>query len=544
MSNKFFFAAALIVITFIGGFLRFYKMPENPPSLNGDEISFGYAAYSILKTGKDDNGNFLPLVIQSVGDYKNPLPAYLMILPIKLFGLNDFSVRLQNALIGTIMIPVFFLFLKNFLKNKLAALLGSFFLAISSWHIYYSRYAYETLIASFFVLLGIWFFMKMFEGKRRWAYLSAFFLMLTMYTAPAPRLFIPVFIIASLVFKFQWFRKNRDKLTIFILTSVILGLPLVYATLFQKAGARLAMVLISNDIDFQRYVILGDLKSISDFFLLIFFWIKRYFNYLQPDFLFFNALNMTLPGTFGLGLLYLFEIPFLILGIIEFIRRKILYKPLFAIWLLTGIVPDSLTNNQQYAGRLLHIAPVVLLITTLGAIQFVKLILSFSKIYMKVTALGIFSIIVIITLIHALLTFSVHFPRARGEAFDEGLKQVALYIRDHENEYNEIIIDPHRGVDGPYLVSNPYLYILFYTKYDPHIYQIEPKVSSKDKTYFFKFNKYTFRDINWSKDKLKKGTLFIGSPWSIPEKDLKTGELLKRVNLSSGPTAFLIASPK
>src|SRR5258708_7789115 len=130
MSRKILTTIIILVITLIGGFLRFYKMTENPPSLTGDEISFGYSAYSILKTGRDEFGKFMPLTFKSVGDYKNPLPAYLMIIPIKFFGLNDFSVRLQNALIGTLMIPVFFIFLIKIFRRKKIALLGTLFMAV------------------------------------------------------------------------------------------------------------------------------------------------------------------------------------------------------------------------------------------------------------------------------------------------------------------------------------------------------------------------------------------------------------------------------
>ncbi len=541
--NKKILITLMLIITILGGFLRFYKNTENPPSLNGDEISFGYTAYSILKTGRDEWGKFLPITFQAVGDYKNPVPGYIMMISIKLFGLNDFAVRFQNAFFGTLMIPIFFLFLTRVLKEQLPALIGSFFLSISAWHIFYSRMEYEYILASFFVLLGIWFFMKMLEGGKRWAFFSAFFLILTMYTAPAPRLFVPLFVIVLLIFTLSKFKTRCDKIVIFITTCVILGLPLTYATLFQGAGTRLSMVLISNDIEFQRYVLLESARSVADIPLLILFWVKRYLNYLQPNFLFINGLNVTNPNTFGLGMLYIYELPFLIVGVFEFIYRRIPHKAIFVIWLLTGIFPDSITNNQQHAGRLLHIAPVIILIITLGAIKSYNWFINLSKSYLKVIIAGCFSLLVIIVMIHAFLTIAIYFPRAKGESFDEGLKQAALYIRDHQDSYDEIIFDPRRGVEGPYLVSNPYLYVLFYSKYDPFTYQTEQKISSQDATYFFKFNKYTFREIEWNEDQSRKETLFIGSPWSFP-KDLKSDEILEKIYMSSGLPAYYIVSPK
>lgn len=535
----------LITITLLGGFLRFYKLTDNPPSLNGDEISFGYAAYSILKTGHDEHGKFMPLILESVGDYKNPVPAYMMVITIKLFGLTDFSVRLPNALIGTLTIPLFFLFLKDIVKNKTTSLLGALFLSTSSWHIFYSRFAYEYIPATAFILLGIWSFMKMWDGKRILAVISAFFFILTMYTAPAPRLFIVVFVLAVLAYKLPKLNKTMDKVMLFILTCLILALPLIYLSLYGNANARMGMVFIANDIEFQRYINLQGFQLVTDIPQLLFFWLKRYLSYLQPNFIFFNALNMTAPGTIGLGLLYLFELPWLILGVREFIKQKIPYKGIFAIWLLTGIIPDSITNNQQHSGRLLQIAPLVIMVTTLGAVQFFKSILSISKTYLKAAGLGIFAVCVVIVLIHAFLTFAVYFPRARGEYIDEGLREVVSYVLDHQNNYKEVIFDTRRGIEGPYIITNSYLYLLFYSKYDPYTYQTEPKIFGPDKNNpVYSFNKYSFKYIDWSKDAGKKETLFIGSPWSFPAEGLQEGELLKKIYMRNGYPAFYIVSPK
>lgn len=585
MKSNILVLAILVSLTVLGGFLRIYNIDKNPPSLTGDEISFGYIAYSLLKTGRDEHGKFLPLVFESIGDFKNPIPAYFMILPISLLGLNDFSVRLPNALLGTLTIPMFFWFLFYVLRNKYLALLGAFLLSISAWHISYSRYAYEPLMASLFALIGIWFFMKIFdldrsspsfkrlstkpeglqenfidilkprklklvaikifEGGRIWAFLSAFFLILTMYTAFAPRLFIPLFVISVLIFKIRSLKANWDKIVIFVLTSIFLALPLLYASVFLGAGTRFSMVFIGNDIEFSRYIKLGPFNGLTDLPLLLFFWAKRYLNYLQPDFLFLNGLNMTLPGNIGLGLFYLFELPWLILGTIYFFTKKIPYKSIFVIWLLVGIVPDSITNNQQHSGRLLHIFPVLYLILTLGAVVFFKRIFNIKKAYLKFLIISVYLLVTILIFTHAYLVFTVHFPRHKGESFDEGLREAVFYIRDNQHKYSEVIFDPRRGIEGPYLVSNPQLYVQFYLQYDPYAYQTKPKVLGTDpKNPYLSFDKYTFRHINWTVDKNKKGALFIGSPWNIPSKDLKEGELLEIIYMSNEHPTFYITSPK
>ena len=63
MKNK----LLLIFIIGLSFFLRIYKVTSVPPSLNWDEVSIAYNAYSILKTGKDEWGDFLPLHFKSYG---------------------------------------------------------------------------------------------------------------------------------------------------------------------------------------------------------------------------------------------------------------------------------------------------------------------------------------------------------------------------------------------------------------------------------------------------------------------------------------------
>ena len=71
-------------------------MNVSPPALNADEVTNAYDAYSILKTGKDQYGNFMPLRFKSFGDYKLPLLTYLAIPFIKIFGLTETGIRMVN----------------------------------------------------------------------------------------------------------------------------------------------------------------------------------------------------------------------------------------------------------------------------------------------------------------------------------------------------------------------------------------------------------------------------------------------------------------
>lgn len=535
----------LTILTLLGGFLRFYYFTRNPVSLTIDEVAFGYNAYSILKSGKDEYGKFMPLSFKSTGDYKNPIPIYSMIPSIAFFGLNEFSIRFPTALLATLSIPLFYLFFMEITSSIKISLVATSLLTISPWYIYYSRYVSDHLIAAFLVILGTLLFFKMQRnGKWFWALGSAIFLILSMYTYYAERLFVPLLILLFVLTKRENLKQNKKALSIFIISSFILVLPIVFSNIFGPDRARAQMTWIGNDIEFTRNVAVKSLTEIPFFgsqnLLLFNFWARKYLNYFDPTFLFSNGLNMTSRGSYGLGVLYLFEIPWLILGIIALIKKKIKNKNLIILWILIGLLPASLTNNEQHPGRTFFILPMLLLISAYGAVEFFKII-NFNSRILRNIIFASFLMFFVWNIAQMLLIYCVHFPRQRGEAFMEGTKESVEYALANKNKYTEIVFDPYRGIEAPYIVNIPHMYILFYSKYDPYTYQTENKIRSDGS---FGFDKFTIRRIDWREDRLKKGTLFIGSPWSLPEKDLKADEILKRIYLSSGDLALVIVSPK
>src|SRR5258708_7869503 len=158
-------------IVLLAGLLRFFSLGSNPPGLNWDEAAWGYNAYSLGTDLKDEFGRLLPYdYLESFGDYKPPMYAYIDILPIKVFGLNEFAIRFPSALLGTFSVFITYLLVKRLFRGSrnaaIYALTSAFFLAISPWHINLSRAAYEANVASFFIITGLWLFVGAIQEKR------------------------------------------------------------------------------------------------------------------------------------------------------------------------------------------------------------------------------------------------------------------------------------------------------------------------------------------------------------------------------------------
>src|ERR1700740_2490700 len=111
MKNKWFLSIFLLIF-FIGSFLRFYQLGSVPGSMDWDEVSFGYNAYSVLHTGKDEYNVIYPLLFRAFGEYKQPVYAYLDVVSIDLFGLTAFAVRSPSAFFGSI--SIIFVYLLTF----------------------------------------------------------------------------------------------------------------------------------------------------------------------------------------------------------------------------------------------------------------------------------------------------------------------------------------------------------------------------------------------------------------------------------------------
>src|SRR3989338_9116690 len=190
----------ILIIVLIGFFVRFYKITSSPEGLYIDETSIGYNAYSIISTGRDEHGSFMPLFFEAFGEYKLPVYIYSVVLAQLILGPSDLSVRLPSVIFGVLTIPLLFFFVRDLLTDKRyvkykdeVAIIGTFLLAVSTWHFQFTRPGFEASSGLFFFVLALFLFFKAANQKsKNLIVFSIVSFVLTFYSYNAARIVTPI----------------------------------------------------------------------------------------------------------------------------------------------------------------------------------------------------------------------------------------------------------------------------------------------------------------------------------------------------------------
>ena len=515
----------LALLFFLAAFLRFYRLSEIPNGLYQDETAIGYNAYSIIQTGRDEYGKFMPLYFKSFGDWKLPVYIYLDTIPIKFFGLNEFAVRFPSALFGVLTVMTLYFFVKKLTEDKFLAFASSFLLAINPWHLHYSRATFEVSIALFLFLFGSLFLINSF-GSRKFGsfFLGTLCFILALYSYNLTRLLSPILFILILIFfgdKIKTIKKEERILTIIV--SLVLMLPFLL-TFFQTAGFNSSKgtlifssaQVIAPLVEFKSYLIyLFPLLSKIFFnmpILQAWHYLQNTAGYLSVDFFFIQGSSHGNHGIGNVGQFYLFELPFILTAIFSILKNKIKWGFFLLLFSLMVILVASFTREVPHATRSFFLTAPFEIFSAFGLIIILNQIKNIKNVNIKIIILGSLSIIILYNIIYYFTSYYVRFPILYAKAWRSEDKDLSSYIKNNESGFDKIIFDEKAG----FIYSS----LLFYTKYPPVLFQSVVKREEDDSEGFSKvnyFGKYEFRNIDWSKDYKEKNVMIISSVDNLPK---------------------------
>lgn len=524
----------------LGFILRVVFLDIAPPGFNADEAALGYNAYSLIKTGRDEWGASFPLVFKSFSDYKPGLYVYLAIPFVALLGLNEFSVRLPSILLGSFSILLIYFLSKELFKKETVALSCAFLLSISPWHLHFSRGAWESNVATFFILLGVYTFVKSFKNSL-FLWISVLASIASMYTYQSPRIAVPGLILLLTVS--YWKRLVVKKNISVVVLVIILSLPLTFTLASTAAFARFQGVSIFSDkgplnrVNEER----GQHQD-SSFFWGRFFhnkvevyisnFFSHYLDHFNPNFLFTLGDSLKRNKVPDVGQLYFFEIVTLILGLYFLSRNtnKFSHTKVIFLWLLVAPLASSLTYQTPHALRSHTMVIPLTLISGLGLGMLWENLQRLAQLTRYLT-LSLVVLVIGLSLVSFLEKYYLHLPKQYALEWEYGFSQAVPYIASSQDKYQKVVITDR--------YDQPYILLLFYLKYDPAKYQKEFKGIGDNKFGFStitSFDKYEFRPIGKEEIPKSKNTLFVGTNEEIGE-DLIP---LKVINFPNGIPAFKI----
>ncbi|MCH7641462.1 glycosyltransferase family 39 protein [Patescibacteria group bacterium] len=528
----------LIFILLLAFFLRFYSLGDFP-ALNADEAAIGYNAYSLIQTGADEHGNPWPIHFQSFNDYKPGLYFYIVLPFVKFFGLNAWTVRTPGAFLGVLTVLITYLIVRELKidigqprKKKISPevfpLTASFFLAISPWHIHFSRGGWEVNVATFFIATGVWLFLKAVSNPKYYVHSSLLFVA-SLYTYHAARIVVPLLILGLLIIYWREVKQNTRIVIVAALVGFVLLFPLGMDLMKGEVLSRAAGVGLFADpgpiarINEQRgehedfrglEAVLLHNKPINYSLAFLENWGEHFWG----EFLFLSGDKIQRNRVPETGQMYLLDILFVIAGFVAiakapFDKLRVNWKPIL-LWLIVAPAAAALTFQSPHALRSHNMIIPLVIISAYGLV-YLSLWLH-SVVQNKKALDAIFLLFVVLiawNFTRYLHMYWVHMAKEYPFSSQYGVEELIEYIVQNGDKYEKIIVTDR--------YDQPYILFLYYLNYPPEKFQDSHQLTARDKFGFStvrSFSKFRFEPIDYDVTRVVyQNSLIIGTDEEIPD---------------------------
>ncbi|MEK9168588.1 MAG: glycosyltransferase family 39 protein [Patescibacteria group bacterium] len=431
----------LITIIIIASFLRLYNIAELPPGLYPDEAMNGNNALEALSP----NGQFKWFYPENNG--REGLFMNIQALSIALFGNFPWALRIVSAIFGILTVLGLYLCVKeliNYASTKInekiknnIALLSSFFLATSFWHINFSRIGFRAIMAPFFIIFALHFLFRSLNKNYSLGFgiLAGLFFGLGFHSYIAFR-GLPILIL--IIFIIDWF---KNPLRRSLLVKIFIWAVAISLIVFAPLG----YYFIKNPQDFMgrtsEVSIFSSKTAVKDLALNI---VKTagMFNF-SGDYNWRHNYAGKPELFWPVGILFLIGV---ILGIVKFFINsddKKLFGILFS-WIAIAALPVVVSNEGiPHALRAIIMIPPVFILAGIGGVWFYNKVKNLAVANSKVKILNIFVFIFLSLLIfEAYNTYFIKWgknPNVQG-AFSANYVQIGRELNSLPKETPKYVI--------------------------------------------------------------------------------------------------------
>lgn len=444
----------LLLILAAGIALRLWDFGSIPGGVNQDGAMAAVDAKALADYGTDRFGTWLPCHLYAWGyGQMSSLMSYLIAPLVKLFGLSVVTMRIPSLLCSIAGGVFFYLFMRDVFGER-AGLVAALLVAINPWHLIQSRWALDCNLLPHFFMGGLYFLNRGLTEKKRFLYISMLFFSLCMYCYGITIYTVPLFLVAVCAFYMIRKRVTLRNAAVCALVYLLIAWPFILTMAVNFFGwdtIELPFVTIQH---FTASVRAGDILFFSDAPLA------------QLTANFKSLLNVTLlqvkdlpwNDMDGFGTVYLFSMPFAVLGLFGFFKEKKANNKWLALFaLLTGIWVGLVTNGVN--------------VNRINIIYYAELMFIALGVYYVVTALPKLTV----TTACALLLSGALMAGTYFGAYAESVKHYFFYgLEDaiaaaEDSGADRLYISADLQYKGSYNVSE--ILTLFYDGTDAHYFQ-------------------------------------------------------------------------
>ncbi len=533
VSNRRLYWGVVLGIFLISVFFRFWLLQVVPPSPSLDEVSIGYNAYSLLHTGRDEYGNVFPLLLRAYDDWRPILYVYLTVPLVAFFGLNVFSVRLLSVVLSVATVCLCFLLVPLLFKKGITAfgvkiqpsLLGltsALLLSISPWHIYLSRLGHEVNLGLFLTVVSVYLFLRGILYKKVYSFLlSSVAFGFSFYTYQSQKVIIPILLLTLVLLYFRELKKNAKQSICALGLFMLIAFPAVIVSFTPEGMTRFSGTSVLS-VDHPLYKdsaekivqykkennLFGELYY-NRRFVPVRLIASQYISHFNPHWLFSGGARENHKVPF-MGLLYLFEAPFLLFGSLVFLCAKIERRVKFflLIWFLSSPLPASITTEAPHAMRSFTFLPTLQILVSFGIIfpfSFLRNLL------VRYVAIATLLIIVIFSLRGLITNYFFVFPRTQADSFQSALFDSMDYVKENKKNYDAVIISNEKNL------YQSYMFYLFSSGYDPKRYLVSGGTESGGFVEEHEIENISFRTIDWNTEKKQGRMMYVGNKEDFPK---------------------------
>ena len=499
----------LLLILIFGSGLRLWQLGKIPEGFYSDEALYGYEAYSLSKTGRDQFGYEWPISVAGFGDYRPAAYIWATVPFIKYFGLTEFATRLPSALASIMTLILVFYFVWEVTKKPKIALFATLLLAISPLSLYFGRMAHETNLMTLFIVAGCVCLWKC-RQKNGYAVQAMLFFAAAVYTYHSARVFVPLFLLLT----YWLFRKTifQDKrmVVLSLLTLFVFSLPLVNELRNPESWSRIQGVSLWTDpgliprinewrgrvSGFGVPVILSRmLVNKVTIFSLSF--VNNYLSHFSPDFLLSKGDPNGVYNTPKSGILYWVDPLLMLIGALVLYKRERRTFWWVGGSILLGLIPDALTRVAPASPRIHLVLPFVVLLSGMGMATLGSL---------KPKAIYYFvSILLVINTWWFWYQYLLVRPLERSDAWQTGTKEMVLTAQKLAPRFDQIWIS--RSGWG-------WIHLVFHTRLDPALWQKQIRIAERNDMGFWWVRDVGKYHLEWLPKPLNTSlhTLYIATP--------------------------------